>query len=199
LQTPAPAGFFFYNLLMPKDIPKVVKFLKLELPDDIADLDIEDYKKFLSEFLIPFQGEDVMIIEKSSIPIEKYLILFEALNFTSLSVALEDINKEKYLIFDHNFQDVYYLEDINTEFKNINFKSDKEPLEVLGLNLEQIYEENKDLEKALEEMRKIIVPAQVCVLKGIAPLLLFLIISYGLRPLVGELYYEKVSELIKIF
>jgi hypothetical protein len=184
---------------MTENIPRVVKFLKLELPDDIADLDIEDYKKFLSEFLIPFQGEDVMIIEKSSIPIEKYLILFEALNFTSLSVALEDINKEKYLIFDHNFQDVYYLEDINTEFKNINFKSDKEPLEVLGLNLEQIYEENKDLEKSLEEVRKIIVPAQVCVLKGIAPLLLFLIISYGLRPLVGELYYEKVSELIKIF
>ncbi len=184
---------------MPANIPKVVKFLKLEVPDDIADLDIEDYKKFLSEFLIPFQGEDVMIIEKISIPIEKYLILFEALNFTSPSVALEDINKRKYLIFDHNFQDVYYLEDIDTKFKNINFKSDKEPLELLELNLEQIYEENKDIEKALKEIKKIIAPAQVCVLKGTAPLLLFLIISYGLRPLVGELYYEKDTELIKIF
>jgi hypothetical protein len=49
---------------MPEDIPKVVKFLKLELPDDVVDLDIEDYKKFLKEFLIPFQGEDAMIIEK---------------------------------------------------------------------------------------------------------------------------------------
>jgi hypothetical protein len=184
---------------MPEDIPKVVKFLKLELPDDIADLDIEDYKKFLNEFLIPFQGEDAMIIEKNSIPIEKYLILFEALNFISPSVALEGINKEKYLIFDHNFQDVYYLEDINTKFKNINFKSDKEPLEVLELNIEQIYEKNKDLEKALEEIKKVVVPAQVCVLKGTTLLLLFLIISYGLRPLVAELYYDKVSELIKIF
>jgi|GEM_PF-2358561 len=184
---------------MPANIPKVVKFLKLELPDEIADLDIEDYKKFLNEFLIPFQGEDLMIIEKNSIPIEKYLILFEALNFISPSVALEAINKKVYLIFDHNFQDVYYLEKIDTKFKNINFKSDKEPLEVLELNLEQIYEENKDLEKALEEVRKIIVPAQVCVLKGIAPLLLFLITSYGLRPLIAELYYEKDAELIKIF
>jgi hypothetical protein len=184
---------------MPEDIPKVVEFLKLELPDDVVELNIEDYKKFLDEFLIPFQGEDLMIIEKSSISIEKYLILFEALNFISPSVALEDINKEKYLIFDHNFQDVYYLEDINTKFKNINFKSDKEPLEVLELNLEQIYEENKNIEKALVEIKKIVVPVQVCVLKGTAPLLLFLIISYGLRPLVAELYYEKDAELIKIF
>jgi hypothetical protein len=37
------------------------------------------------------------------------------------------------------------------------------------------------------------------VLKGTTPLLLFLIISYGLRPLVAELYYDKVSELIKVF
>jgi len=184
---------------MSTEIPKVIKFLRLELPKEVDILTIEDYKKFLNEFLIPFQGEDVMLIEDKDISIGKYLILFEALNIIAASVALEDINKEKFLIFDHNFQDTYYLEDVNSKFKNLSFETDKPPVEVLELDLENIYAINKNIEESLEAIKNIVAPAQIGVLKGKTPLLLFLLITYGVKPLVAELYYETLTELIKIF
>gem|GEM_PF-2032525 len=186
-------------------IPAAVAYVTPKLPENLPDEnDIADLRKNIT---LQIQGEAVEVGE--NYPVAVLMILFDIAYQLCPELVVRLNTGERILIFDHQsvpvLRDNDIITDVGAGFSIFEFNK-KKYADKINIDLGKIWEEqNKSdylsaIKAAMGVAQKQFAPCQVAVLRGVAPIFLFLLVQRDFYGKSAEIWYEhgKSTEAIKI-
>ncbi|MCD6085504.1 hypothetical protein J7J41_00715 [bacterium] len=190
-------------LLKSKKIPQAIKYIPFSLSKEIKDLgETLQAEKIRSIVRNQLAGVPVELLEEKNLP--SLMIVLDELRKFSPEVIFKTKENQRFLIFNITNQVFLRPKDINL---SLNFSLKKyqkkfqldslSPKKEIIIHLEKIWSETKEknfaprIKKALKEAVNQVSPAEIAILTGEKPPLLFLLVQFFLYGIAGEIWYQK--------
>ena len=190
-------------LLKSKKIPQAIKYIPFSLSKEIKDLgETLQAEKIRSIVRNQLAGVPVELLEEKNLP--SLMIVLDELRKFSPEVIFKTKENQRFLIFNITNQVFLRPKDIDL---SLNFSLKKyqkkfqldslSPKKEIIIHLEKIWSETKEknfaprIKKALKEAVNQVSPAEIAILIGEKPPLLFLLVQFFLYGIAGEIWYQK--------
>jgi len=186
-----------------RKIPQAIKYIPFSLSKEIKglgeNLQIEEIRSIVRNRLA---GAPVELLEEENLA--SLMIALDELREFSPEVIFKTKENQRFLIFSLTTQVFLRPKDIDFSLNFLLKKYQKKfqldsplPKKEIIIHLEKIWSETKEkdfttrIKKAFKEAVSQVSPAEIAILVGKKPPLLFLLVQFFLYGIVGEIWYQK--------